>query len=141
MWPSDFESRLQEWADLRSRSAQMPLESALHAINDWWFRVPMVNHHLHRQDIENWPNPWELLSDNMFCDLARALGIVYTIISMDHPDIIKTEIAYTENDNLVLVNEGLYILNWAPRTLLNINSADIKIQRIVDSQRFKSKYN
>ena len=141
MWPNSFEARLQEWADLRAEVIQMPIEPALNTINDWWFRAPMVNRYLHPMDMDNWPNPWELLSDNMFCDLARALGIVYTIISIEHPEIMKTEIAYTENDNLVLVNEGLYILNWAPRTLLNINSTDFKIQRIVDSQRFKSKYN
>jgi hypothetical protein len=141
MWPDTFEQRLAEWANLKQTCAGLDLAAAAIAINDWWFRAPLVNHHIHRQDMINWPDPWELLNDNLYCDLARALGIVYTLMDLDQPDIHDISIAYTENDNLVLINQGLYILNWAPGTVLNINSINQDIKRIVAIDPLKNKYN
>ena len=117
------------------------MESACVAINDWWFRAPTVNHYLHPQDIPNWPDPWQLLNDNIYCDLARALGIVYTLLDIDHSAIQTVSLGLTENDNLVLVNEGLYILNWAPRTVLNIQSQEFKIKKTISSEVLIQKYN
>ncbi len=141
MWPETFEQRLAEWSDLKKQCRSQTVEHALQTINNWWFQAPVVNHYIHRQDIPNWPDPWQLLNDNIYCDLARALGIVYTLLDIDHSDVVDVAIAYTENDNLVLINKGLYILNWAPSTVLNINSINQDIKRIVGSDLVKHKYN
>lgn len=141
MWPETFEQRLAEWSDLKSRCCRLSLEESAAEINDWWFRAPTVNHYIHRQDISNWPDPWQLLNDNIYCDLARALGIVYTLMDTAHPDVQTVSIGYTENDNLVLINEGLYILNWAPRTVLNIQSQEFKIKKTISSEQLQQKYN
>ena len=42
-------------------------------------------------------------------------------------------IAQSDQGNLVLVEQGKYILNWAPRQLLNIESANINITRQINS--------
>lgn len=132
MWPDTYEVRLAEWHAIRSNLKNLPLEDAAHAVNNWWFKSPIVSHYLHYDDWETWPTPWELLADNTFCDIARALGMLYTLTMSAHPEISDVSIAKTEHDNLVLINGGKYILNWAPRELLNINSTNIAIQRQVD---------
>lgn len=119
----------------------MDIDRCLKAINDWWFRAPIVNHHLHRDDVPNWPDPWQLLDDNLYCDLARALGIVYTLMSIGRHDISDIKIIYTENDNLVQVNQGLYILNWAPGEMLNNLSKEFKVRKTISSQQLANKYN
>lgn len=141
IWPITFEERLADWANLKQQSESLDLENALRAINDWWFRAPMVNHHIHRDDVHNWPDPWQLLDDNLFCDLARALGIVYTIMAIERSDITEISIICTENDNLVQVNGGLYILNWSPGEMLNILSQDFKVKKIISSKQLEHKYN
>ena len=91
MWPVKFEDRLVQWSILREEAKNLSLESSLNKINHWWQQTPWVPYHLHWDDQETWPNPWELLSDNLFCDLARSLGIVYTTMMIDHPAIDKIE--------------------------------------------------
>jgi hypothetical protein len=138
MWPLTFEERLQDWRDLRDQCLLVDYEIALHLINDWWWRAPIVNHYLHWDDGESWPDPWDLLADNHFCDLAKSLGIVYTILMLNHDETHSLELVQTPDSNLVQVNKGKYILNWAPRELLNNQSTQITIRKTLDCQRFKN---
>lgn len=137
MWPVKFEDRLVQWSILREEAKNLSLESSLNKINHWWQQTPWSPYHLHWDDQETWPNPWELLSDNLFCDLARSLGIVYTTMMIDHPDIDKIELASCDETNLVLINQGKYILNWSPEELLNISTANIKIKKTLDSEKVR----
>jgi len=137
MWPVKFEDRLIQWSILREEAKNLSLESSLNKINRWWQQTPWTPYHLHWDDQETWPNPWELLSDNLFCDLARSLGIVYTTIMIDHPDINNIELASCEETNLVLINQGKYILNWSTEELLNISTANIKIKKTVDGEQVR----
>ena len=137
MWPVKFEDRLLQWSKLRTEANDLSLESSLAKINFWWQQTPWTPYHLHWDDQETWPNPWELLSDNLFCDLARSLGILYTIMMIDRQDIFKAELAMCDETNLVLINEGKYILNWSPEELLNISTASINIKKTLDSEKLR----
>ena len=129
IWPAAFAARLDRWNQLRNRVQDLPTESALAEINQWWFRAPWVPYHLHWDDQETWPDPWQLLSDNIYCDLARGLGILYTIIMLDRADMAPAELVLTqEGHNLVLLSKEKYILNWEPNTVVNTN-LELKIQR------------
>jgi hypothetical protein len=142
MWPDQFRESLAEWNALRDCCKNTKdLEQMLHLVNDWWFRVPIVTKHLHPMDVENWPNPWELLSDNLFCELARAVGIVYTLMCIDRPELGNIEILVTDEDNLVRVCQGKYTLNWAPMTIVNNLDTENRIKYIIDSQQLKNKIN
>jgi len=133
MWPVLFEERLSSWVHLRQHAPTQDIESMLHDVNLWWGCCPTVNRHLHWDDKSNWPSPWELLSDNNFCNLAKALGIVYTLLMVEHPDVKQIQIAQTDEDNLVLVNNGKYTLNWAPREVVNIESVNTSIKKTIDA--------
>jgi hypothetical protein len=129
MWHSDFADRLESWADLRTSVQTQPIEQALALINSWWFCSPWRPYYLHWDDQPNWPNPWQLLNDNVYCDLARALGIVYTISLMDRADMVDAELVLTnEGDNLVLVAKEKYILNWNPVSVVN-TFQEVKIKK------------
>lgn len=133
MWNTKFEDRLTDWVNLRDSIASESLEMQLSKINDWWFRVPLSNHYLHIDDIAQWPTPWDLLADNIYCDVARAAGIVYTILMLNNHDIYSCEIINTDQGVLVSVNQGQYILNYAPRTLLNSQQSTFRTLKIVES--------
>lgn len=137
MWSDDFGQRLREWTQLRESCQDQNLDVCLHKINDWWWQVPTVNHYLHWDDHRSWPNPWDLLADNMFCDLARALGIMYTLMMLERSDVHDISILSSKQDNLVQVNEGKYILNWCPGELLNIQSLQDVPRRALSSIMFK----
>ena len=106
-WPVTFESRLDSWNRLRKEVSVLPVEPALAAINNWWFNAPWTAYHLHWDDRATWPDPWQLLSDNIFCEVARGLGILYTITLLDRVDMTSAMLVLTHDDrNLVLMDNS-----------------------------------
>jgi hypothetical protein len=120
MWPVTFDNRLQAWVDLRSRCQNLDLETSLTTVNQWWLNAPWQPYYLHWDDQDLWPDPWQLLSDNTYCELARGLGILYTISLLDRADMADAELVLAEDGrNLVLVAIEKYILNWNKDSIVN----------------------
>jgi hypothetical protein len=120
MWSQTFDARLASWTFLREQCQDLPVESALARINDWWFRAPWQPYYLHWDDQLTWPDPWQLLSDNVYCELARGLGILYTITLLDRADMAPAHLVLTDaGHNLVLVTKEKYILNWNATSIVN----------------------
>ena len=135
MWPTTFSARLESWNLLRDQTQNLPIELALNEINQWWFRTPWRPYYLHWDDQDKWPDPWQLLSDDVYCDLARGLGILYTISLLDRADMVDAELVLTETgDNLVQVAKVKYILNWSPDNVVN-TFQEVKIRRQLKQQQ------
>ena len=130
IWPASFAARLASWNLLRDQCQNLSAQSALENINAWWFRAPWRPYYLHWDDQATWPDPWQLLSDDIYCELARGLGILYTITLLDRADLAPAELVLTQDDvNLVQVAKEKYILNWAADTVVNtIQATTIKRQ-------------
>ena len=138
MWNNRFEDLLTEWINIRENAAGLPLEEALSVIHDWWGTAPIVNHTVHFTDPENWPGPWELLAQDAFCDVAKCLGICYTIMLIEHEDIKSLELVQTDNYTLVTVNEGQYILNDQPGSI-TADQSDLRIRYTYNCESLKQK--
>lgn len=106
-------------------------------VNDWWWCVPMRDNVISWRDYPNWPDPWQLLDQPAFCDLARSLGIVYTLLMIDRPDVEEIHLVQTKTTNLVLVNQGKYVLNYQPGSTVNTHLSDLLIQRCVNGSDLK----
>ncbi len=120
MWPKDFADRLTAWSALRDQVQSMAGQEALETINAWWHQTPWKPYYLHWDDQPRWPDPWQLLSDNVYCPVAKGLGILYTISMLDRADMVDAKLVLTKDgDNLVLVQETKYILNWSPDSVVN----------------------
>jgi hypothetical protein len=139
MWPKTFAERLESWTQLREQAATADVESAVESINSWWFQTPWTAYHLHWDDQKDWPDPWQLLSDNIYCPLARGLGILYTITLLDRLDLQDACMIEHVGDNLVLVSEKKYILNWDPDQVLNISLGGSKPRRQISQEEIKQK--
>lgn len=137
MWPKTFAERLESWAQLREQASTADTETTLRAINSWWFQTPWRAYHLHWDDRAVWPDPWQLLSDDLYCSLARGLGILYTITMLDRPDLQDAVLAEFDSDNLVLVAKEKYILNWDSTTVVNINPAGSRTRHSITQQQIK----
>lgn len=130
----DYETRLRAWASLRTKIATLPISQQCIEIDAFWQQVPLNNHYLHRDFIHEWPDPWQLISDNNYCCYSRALGIIYTLILLDTKNIELVE-AKDDNSNevvLVLVDSAKYVLNYWPGTVVNNHITDFKIIRTLD---------
>ena len=139
-WPATFEARLDSWNQLRTQVADQPVESALETINSWWFQSPWTAYHLHWDDQNSWPDPWQLLNDNMYCEVARGLGILYTITCLNRGDMDSAELVLTNDDrNLVLLDKSKYILNWDRTVVLN-TSSEIEVKKSLHQSQITQQY-
>ena len=139
MWPRDFHERLLNWNGMREQCLTMSVHDALTKINAWWFQSPWSAYHLHWDDQQDWPDPWQLLNDNQYCPVARGLGLMYTIAMLDREDLQDVCMIEYQSDNLVLVNQKKYILNWDPDQVLNISLGKSKPRRHVSQEEIKQK--
>lgn len=133
MWQTQYQQRLADWHQLRQAAAALELVAQLQLINNWWFHAPIVNRVITWDNTRVWPKPWDLLVHNGYCELARALGIVYTLMLLPQPKYNNIKIIHTGQDNLVLVDSGKYILNWTLGQVLNTNSTSFTVQHSIDS--------
>jgi len=137
----NYETRLNSWYNLRSTLEHSDTKTKCVEIDKWWQQAPLVNHHLHILDNENWPGPWDLLVENTYCTVARALGMCYTLLLTGVEDIVLVEATDMQGEDmvLVLVDSAKYVLNYWPDTVVNNNSKDFSIKRHINVSSIKLK--
>jgi len=72
-----FEERLRSWSDFRQSLAD--LDNPIQATIDLYHQAPQVSIHTDPYDRSTWPNPWELIKENQYCEFCKLLGICYTL--------------------------------------------------------------
>lgn len=138
---NDYYTRLREWHKLKESLKEADLQTVCIEVNRFWQQCPMSHHYLHPADMEDWPNPWQLLSDNTYCQYARALGMVYTLLLLGIYDIDLID-AIDYNDEqavIVLVGDEKYTLNWYPNTVINTPLDDFRNIVHLDIDTIKKK--
>ena len=112
----------------------LDIETKCIEVDRWWQQTPLVNHHLHFLDSTAWPGPWELLSENTYCTVARALGMCYTLLLIGVDDIQLVEATDSQGEDMVivLVDRAKYVLNYWPDSVLNNSSTEFTIKRRID---------
>lgn len=147
MWKLHANDRLDHWKDFRSKISKLDLEQALQECNHFWQTAPFTPFYLDHKDFSNWPDPWQLIYENYYCDLAKALGIVYTLYLSAHAPALDLSIHICQESltraqyNLVWVNQGKYVLNYINdavvnrtqvpsnvKTLFKLSSKDLKLE-------------
>jgi hypothetical protein len=130
MWNLKPEERLHEWRCFRTKLGDLSVDLALKETCHLWSYAPYVTHYLLPDLKDEWPDPWTLVHENMYCDLAKALGMLYTVYLSPHynhgitnPEIrIYKDIENHDVYNVVWTNRGKYILNLMFDTVVNKTS-------------------
>ena len=130
-WNLRINDRLTQWKDFRRYISDLSLDKAILEVNNLWSTAPFINYHLAPDDPKTWPDPWVLLAENYWCNVAKALGIVYTIYFTSHKIIpIEIKVFYDYTDKiryaLVWLDNGKYILNYYPYEIVNTESIEKK---------------
>ena len=124
------EDRLRSWRDFRSTLDSLPLDQALIQTAEFWTNAPFTPYHLDPDAVDTWPDPWTLIDENVYCDLAKCLGIVYTVLLTTHRTNLEIEIGIYEDPvnhheyNLACFDQGKYILNMIDGTVVNIKQVN-----------------
>lgn len=136
---SDYDHRLRDWKNLRLIIRGESLDTACVHVDNWWQQAPLINYHLHPLDSESWPDPWTILSENIYCTLTRALGICYTLLMSDFTSVQLVQALDREctEHNLVIVGGAKYVLNYYPNSVLSTNLQEFDIQRVLNIDTLK----
>ena len=147
MWKLETSERIARWRDFRKSLDDLPLADAVQAVAEFWHSCPYQPYYLDPADPESWPTAWDLIAENYYCDLAKALGIVYTIQFTQHGNTLDVEI-HIYNDpvtgyvyQLPVLAKGKYVVNFIDNKIVNIEliNKKLKLKRRYSGEELKLK--
>jgi len=132
--------RLIEWKRIRNQLEDC--DDPYFVVADLWSRAPFVNPYLDPKNSANWPDPWHLILDDKYDELAIALGMLYTIKLtdrfMDTVCEIHMSMSPTETvPRFFLVVDNKQVLNFEPRTVLEVGSLPAHTNIIWSVKKFQ----
>jgi hypothetical protein len=141
-WNLRVNDRLAQWKDFRHQLSSLSLYRAVNEINQMWSTAPFVTYYLDPSDPTTWPDPWALLAENYYCDVAKSLGILYTIYFTSHKSVeleLRTYYDYQTKtrSNVVSIDHGKYILNYWPHEIVNTELIEEKQLQLLYSYTTK----
>ena len=120
-------NRLTEWKEFRDRleNSNRPLED----VAEFWSHAPFVNRYLNPNSPDQWPDPWHLVLDNHYDDLAIALGMLYTIKLTQRFMKTKCEIHTSilpkeKSPRYILVVDNSKVLNLEYKNVVDFDRLD-----------------
>jgi len=130
MFDKDYEHRLRAWHHFRH--ALETSEDSIQLAIDSYLQAPCVSIHTDPWTPDTWPNPWELIQENQYCEFCRLLGICYSLQLTDKFSQAKFEIHIgIDNENsstfyLLYVNN--FIIGYADDTYIHATELPPTIQ-------------
>lgn len=123
MFDSFGNERLIKWKDFRQQleTSQTPFAD----VANFWSKAPFVNPFINPKNTSQWPDPWHLILDNHYDDLAITLGMLYTIKLtqrfMDSDFEIHTSMSGTKSSQkFFLVVDKKHVLNYEYASAVDI---------------------
>ena len=77
MFDKKYEERLITWANFRNELEEA--EDPFRAVQELYNRAPLVSIYTDPWDPSVWPDPWELLQENQYCEFCIVLGMCYSL--------------------------------------------------------------
>jgi hypothetical protein len=140
MFKLQASERLTRWREFRKSLDNLPLEEALVAVADFWASCPFSPYYLDPGKPDEWPDPWTMITENYYCDIAKALGMLYTIKYTKHDPEVELRMYFDPETkygyNLVWIEQGKYVINLVTDEIVNKAQVEntLKLKAIVGSQ-------
>lgn len=123
MFGKKYEDRLLEWSEFRQslEHAHDPIKDVIEFYNV----APTVSIHTDPWDKTTWPDPWELLEENQYCDFCRVLGMCYSLQLTDRFNRVPFEIHIVidneKSATYYLLHVGNSVIGYTYGAYCNVN--------------------
>lgn len=113
MFKKSYEERLSLWRKFRVslETSEAPLEDAIQFYNS----APDAPLNVDPWERSTWPDPWQLLDENVYCEFNRVLGICYSLQLTDCFKGSEFKIHISTDNNLgyvYLLEVDQKIIGW-----------------------------
>lgn len=125
MFKLSASDRLSRWKLFRRHLDTLPLAEAISKTEELWNKCPFHPFYLDITDPTTWPDPWQLITENYYCDLAKSLGMLYTLHLTAHNEELFPELrVYFDPDtryyyHIAYLCDGKYVLNLIEGEIVN----------------------
>lgn len=136
MFDKKFEDRLRAWHDFRVTLSDDP--NPIQSTIDFWNQAPETTRNIDPYDHATWPDPWQMIEENSYCEFTRTLAIVYTLKLtdrfMDWQPVFKVGIDKSESRLYYMCNINDSVLGVDLEKSVHINQVPkgIHIQKIIE---------
>ena len=121
--------KLVEWKRIRDQieKSNTPLQDVV----DLWSKAPFVSNYLNPFNAKEWPDPWHLILDGKFDDLAICLGMLYTLqltqrFMSNNYEIHMSITPETKDPAFYLCVDRLFVLNYSYKEVVDYKSSMLK---------------
>jgi hypothetical protein len=115
--------RLIKWREFREQLeiSSTPLED----VAIFWGRAPFVSPYIDSANPSSWPDPWHLILDDRYDDLAIALGMLYTLkltrrFMNSHCEIHTSMLPKEKHPQYLLIVDKQSVLNFEYQSVVKI---------------------
>lgn len=129
MFNEDNSVKLARWKQFRDalETSTCPFED----VAEFWSHAPFVSDFLDPANSSNWPDPWHLILDSKFDDLAITVGMLYTLQLTNKFKECYFEIHMLEDSQIkpsrywLVVNKN-YALNYHYKQVVTVDQINEK---------------
>lgn len=130
MFDKNPEDRLRAWVAFRNtlETSDTPLQDVV----EFYSSAPLVAIQVDPYNKETWPDPWELLNDNKYCDFAKILGIASTLKLTDRfTDVPMMIHIFTDRENselkyLLIIDKN--VIGYDQNNVVDISKISCKFK-------------
>jgi len=111
MFEKDYYTRLKIWNQFRQslETSETPFEDVL----EFWRFTPLGRPATDPYDSDTWPDPWELIHENIYCEFLQILAICYSLQLTDRFSQSRFEIHITLDEKESDIVYLLFVDNQA----------------------------
>lgn len=123
MFDKTYEHRLIAWVAFRHslERSKDPIQDVIDCYNT----APTVSIHTDAWNQKSWPDPWQLIQENQYCDFARVLGMCYSLQLTDRFNGSNFEIHittdYDKSENYYILVVDKYAIGYYNNTYTSVD--------------------
>ena len=136
MFDKKFEDRIRVWPDFRASlsSDPNPIQSAI----DFWNQAPYAIRNIDPYDNGTWPDPWQMIEENSYCEYTKTLAIVYTLqltdLFVDWQPVFKVGLDKSQSRlyYMCIINDSVLGVDLEKSVHITQVPKSIHIQKIIE---------
>lgn len=134
MFEKTYEDRLLAW--FKFRQSLETLDDPIQSVIDKYNTVSTVSIHTDPWDENTWPDPWQLIQENQYCDFALVLGMCYSLQLTDrfNGSVFEIHITtdYNKSADYYILMVDKYVIGYYNSTYTSVDDLpkELVVQKI-----------